>query len=914
MMPSGSRPGKASPHHVNSMPFPTSSDTAASSINNKDDGKSVSGRRSRSGSLATTPNTTGNSRRNTQSIQTTHTVTTPGNFFPLVHHNPTILAPHCGLDTVALIFIFSTLPTWISCIVLGSYILLGSFKSLASKAVAKWLFDFGQSVLYSLEASVSQKNKYYKSELIGQFLQLFSINSFILLLFHYTFPESWNRYLTILAKAIVASRLVGTYTTGSTTYVSVVSNSASTTTTTTTTTTSGAGSPSNLSNLSNPSSSLLKSERKYSTNSFLNSLVSCITVIVIDFGVRKLIVSWDHTVVKKNLILFVLDLLCGNVAILNLPINTLIRNLFSIIPDDDPKLLFKNPLDEPVTRAIAPKAPSYFGNFLLYVASRYLKLGNKTIQSVAKFLQELSTVVHYAYLVLCIHVVSLTIAPFLRKVFILKDYLRTLDQLSALTPDIPYGGLKKGGVVSGVTRDSASNAVVVINVEQNQQNSSAANSDLKVIKVQPSELRNFDYTYKNDIAYTVSAENFKNFCLVPPTNKTSSVGTRTNHSKTIVDRKKAATNSIPSTTIMDKYFTISIQPLWSWLAALKIIATEPLLFAGLLSKKQLSRSISGINELNAGFRSCVSFVEKSCILFEIFDAASFDFNTINIEVNGIRWSFFEFLTVPSLENNGQEKTYICVFCLAPMCQYEIRFCKSSTTLESHFVRTPSEDGSILVSEGVYVSQVDTLRASLLYTVSSLEEMKQSIKKAKKDENKRIADLRKQLETLKIKFDKYKSADSNEARFSSKVKGLQNSVTQLEAEIKDLEEEVENLENPNTEVDEKFTNEKDRLVAQIAELEEYIHNYEAGTSKLKQDAKLVEGDKTSTEMKLKKLENKLQGKRDELQKLSVDLKLLKKSLTLKVQKKQKKIHERYELIIPQILDAANKLTEQKAELQ
>lgn len=911
MMPSGSRPGKATTHHVNSTPFPISADSTASSVNIKDDGKYVNGRRSRSGSLATTANATGNSRRNTQSIQTTHTVTAPGHFLPLVHHNPTILAPHCGLDTVALIFIFSTFPTWISCIVLGSYILLGSFKSLASKAIAKWLFDFRRSVLYSLEASVSQKNKYYKSELIGQFLQLFSINSFILLLFHYTFPESWNRYLTILAKAIVASRLVGTYTTGSTTYVSVVSNSTSTTTTTTTTTTTGAGS---LSSLSNTASSLLKSERKYSTNSFLNSLISCITVIAIDFGVRRLIASWDSIAVKKNAILFVLDLLCGNIAILNLPINTLIRNLFSIIPDEDPNLVFRDLQDNPMAKLITPKVPSLFGRVLLYLASRYLRLGNKSIQSMTNFLQELTTVVHYAYLVLCIHVVSLTIAPFLRKVFILKDYLRTLDQLSALTPDIPYGGLKKSGVMSGVTRDSASNAVVVINVEQNQQNSSAATSDLKVIKVQPSDLRDFDYTCKDDIAYTVSAENFKNFCLVPPTNKTSSVGTRTNHSKTIVDRKKAATNSIPSTTIMDKYFTISIQPLWSWLAALKIIATEPLLFAGLLSKKRESKHAGSSHELRADFRSCVSLVEESYAVFEIFDGASFDFKTISVEVNGLDWNFFEILTAPSLENIGQFCTYISVFCLAPMCQYEINFCKDNAVLESHYLSTPSEDNSSMITEGVSVSQIDTLKASLSYTVGSLEEMKQSIKKAKKDENKRIAELRKQLETLKSKYDKYKSVDSNEARISSKVKGLQNSVTQLEAEIKDLEEEVENLENPNTEVDEKYTKEKNRLLAQINELEEYIKNYEAGTSKIKQDAKLVEGDKTSTEIKLKKLENKLQGKRDEVQKLSVDIKLLKKSLTLKVQKKQKKIHERYEMIIPQILDVANKLGEQKAELQ
>ncbi|RKP30318.1 hypothetical protein METBISCDRAFT_16597 [Metschnikowia bicuspidata] len=818
------------------------------------------------------------SRRNTQSVQTTHTPTVPSRLFPPVHNNPTILAPHCSLDTVALIFLFSTLPTWVSCIVLSSYILLGSFKSLASKSIAKWLFNFDQSVQFSLDACVSRKNKFYRSELIGQFLQLFSINSFILLVFHYSLPPVWSCYLTILAKAIVASRLVGTFTTGSTTYVSVVSNSTNsnvtTTTTTTTTTCNHATSYSNSSH---------KSEYRYATNSFLNSLVSCATVLAVDFCVKKL----DA--------LFFLEFLRGNAAKHNLPLA--LHNLIFMLPDADAD--FK---DIQVTDARFHYSQSFASRLFLLVMARFFKLDHNHIRSLSHFLKDFSVATYYAYLVLCIHVISLAIAPFLRKVFILKSYLRTLDHLSVLTPDIPHGGLKRNSLVSGVTRDTTSNAVVVINVELVQQKSTSVDQGLKVIKVNPAQYMGYDFSLAEDSSHNVSAENFKNFCLIPPTNKTSSVSTKTNHTKTIVDRKKTATNSIPSTTIMEKYFTISIQPLWSWLAALKIITREPLLFAGSRSNLRGSGTRDLHSKTRTPLKCCVVSIEDSCVTFEVLDEP-INAEELTVEVNGIAWDFVDVFQSEDGASSAP-KTFISVFFLSPLALFDIAMFLARRFAGSFLVSTRLAQDSSFLTESEFPSQIDSLRASLSTAVTSLGDLKQNIEKAKNEENKRLSDLCKQLYILKSKYDNGQSADSSDARLSSKIKGLQNSLNQLEAEIRNLEGKIAAMQRPGAQSEDDFANKERQLLEQISELQESISNYEAESSKLRQDTKMIEGEKASMEAKLKKMETKLQDNREEIQKLVAESKSLKRALIMKIQRKRRNMHERYELIIANILDAAN----------
>ena len=841
----------------------------------KDDSKfGGADRRSKSDSLVL-PSMT--SRRNTQSVQTTHTPSVPSRLFPPVHNNPTILAQHCGLDTVALIFLFSTLPTWVSCIVLSSYILLGSFKSFASKSIAKWLFNFDQSVQFSLDACVSRKNKFYRSELIGQFLQLFSINSFILLVFHYSLPPVWLCYLTILAKAIVASRLVGTFTTGSTTYVSVVPNSTNsnvtTTTTTTTTTCNHATSYSNSSH---------KSECRYATNSFLNSLVSCATVLAVDFCVKKL----DA--------LFFLEFLGGNAAKHNLPLA--LHNLIFMLPDADAD--FK---DIQVTDARFHYSQSFASRLFLLLMARFFKLDRNHIRSLSHILKDFSVATYYAYLVLCIHVISLAIAPFLRKVFILKSYLRTLDHLSVLTPDIPYGGLKRKSLVSRVTRDTTSNAVV-INVELVQQKSTSVDQGLKVIKVNPVQYMGYDFSLAEDSSYNVSAENFKNFCLIPPTNKTSWVSTKTNHTKTILDRKKTATNSIPSTTVMDKYFTISIQPLWSWLAALKIITREPLLFAGSRSNHRGSGARDLHSKTRTALKCCVVSIEDSCVMFEVLDGP-INAEELTVQVNGIAWDFVDVFQSEDGASRAP-KTFISVFCLSPLALFDIAMFLALRFAGSFLVSTRSAQDSSFLTKSDFTSQLESLRASLSTAVTSLGNLKQNIEKEKNEENKRLSDLCKQLYILKSKYDNGQSAESSDARLSSKIKGLQNSLKQLEAEIRNLEGKIAAMQRPGAQIEDDFANKERQLLEQISELQESISNYKVESSKVRQDNKMIEREKASTEAKIKKMETELQDNREEIQKLVAESKSLKRALIMEIQSKRRNMHERYELIIANISDAAN----------
>lgn len=819
-----------------------------------------------------------------------------------------ILKPMTGRDVVALIFILLMLPQGVSCLVLTGYILLGSFKSLAGKVVAKYLVLSTDDVDYDVEATSVSKYRYYRSELLGDVLQLFSINSFILLVCHSTLPHSWLQYLIVLAKSIVASRLVGSYTTGSTTYVSVVaanpmsssSSSASSTTTTTTST---------MTTTTSQQQQNSKNDIKYSTSNFYNSLVGFMWVTALN----SFVLDW---VLRLNFPLLLSDTMrfYRNLALKGNPDVTAMKTLFT----KSPFFISFNYLSSKKgsylidNRKLFGKS-NLFGKLIIHVSINYLNLGNKSIQTLSFILREFSVVVNYAYLVLCIHVISLTISPFLQRIFIFKDFSKTLDHLLSLTPDVPYSGFKKSGLITNLSRETAQDSVVVINVDllQLQLALQTAPHKLEVelniakSKFKPNSLSN---------ANAVPSSNFKNFSLVPSTNKCTAFGGRSNQTRTIVDRKRSNSNATPSTTIMDKYFTISIQPIWSWLAAIKVLAVAPSLFCGAPTTLKNNGSKFFTEAVEPRLPLAVAHIGESKVVFEILNRTYFDViyqDGFSVRVNDTTWLYVSLLVGQQTTEN-EEKVYICVQGLAPMYQYEIDFYAQSLLVGHHVINTTSSTVEPpFINQSLAISPIESLQNSLKFTIESFNNMKLCLKRAKKDENKRVSDLKKQIDMLRTKIDKVGSKHNIEGKISSKLRGLQNSVTQLEHEITDLRQQISNVDLDNGNVEEDSRSEEKQLKKEIAQLEEYISQFEVSTAKLRSNLKGALGDKESTEAKRKKLMDKLERRGDEIGKLNSEVRAMKKLLIGKFQKRQRRINDRFDVILPKVEEATESLSHELA---
>lgn len=839
------------------------------------------------------------SRSSSKASAHPHTDTPPvGHSRPQFLAQNAILKPMTGRDIVALIFILLMLPQGILCLVLTGYILLGLFKSMVGKAVARFMLLTEETTDYELEARPTLKYRYYRSELVGDLLQLFLINSFILLVCHYTLPKSWLQCLVVLAKSIVASRLVGSYTMGSTTYVSVVS--AQSLTTTTTTTTSGQ----NVSQLQNGG----KNDIKYSTNNFFNSLIGFFLVIALNNFILNWVLRLNFPLLLKDLGSFYKNLGAGNENS-EVTFESVLRALFT----KSPFFVSFNYLSAKKGSYIIDSRKLFgksnlISKFIIHVSINYLNLGGKSILSISFILRESSIVINYAYLVLCIHVISLTISPFLQRIFIFKDYSKTLDHLLSLTPDVPYSGFKKNGLITNLPRETNSDSVVVINVDSQQQ--MAGSSVPLELKVNAEvSLSRFTPVSASD-SNLVPSSNFKIFCLVPTTNKSLAMGGRTN--KTIVDhRKRSNSNAAPSTTIMDKYFTISIQPIWSWLAAMKILAVAPRLFGGAPSKVKNngSRFFGEATELLLPL--AVAHIGESRVVFEILDRDMFDkvyHDGFSVRVNDTNWLYVSLL-VGERDGDSQERFYLSIEGLAPFFQYEIEFLAQQLVVGHHVVNTTSHDHFKCAS--MDLTSIGSLQHSLEYHIDTFNELKVCLKKAKKDENKRVSELKKQIETLKSKIDKF-GGNPSESKLGLKLRGLQNSVTQLENEIRDLKLQISKLDSSNGHDQDHYKDEEKKLNDEISELETYISGFEANTAKLRNDLKGAIGDKDFTDAKRKKLTDKLEQRREDINKLNGEVRALKKVLLTKFQKRQKRINDRFDVIIPKVDEACEVLSRELEE--
>ncbi|CUM56673.1 uncharacterized protein AC631_04492 [Debaryomyces fabryi] len=874
----------------------------------------------------------------------------------------TVLPPTSIRDITALIFILLALPQSVSCIILTTYILSGSTKFLGGRLIVKHLLrrnryhdDFYNERSDNYE--FSRKNLNYKSKLIGSALQAFSINAIILLTIHYFFPKRWLQYLSIFAKSIIASELIGSSTTNSTTITSITSTTTTNTTTTTT-----------INNKKINPNNRITSESKYFNNHIWNAVVCFITVLYISYIMQNWLLLIDMNQVQylfSNLAYDMRLFIKHPILIFNPNTHTnLLSQLFHAVSPflltsrifSGSKHTSKNNINVQYFlnggHYIDPSlSHNWSYNIIMRILKSNFKLNDTSLIIVSKSLTTFSMIINYVNLVLCIHVIILTISPILKKTFLLKRYSKTLDHLSNLTPNVPIDFKRNYLSKNMLSSNPAANLSVV------SLNEASSTSDTLPIVVNVEEPKNDmleveishsisnsspcakDESLSKSNFSSAAAENFQTFCITPFTNKlpnsnytlkSHKLVNLTDHS-TSKPNKQIQAHALSqnqtqhptpnSTTIIDKNLinVTSTQPFWAVLAACKAMFKKPSLFAGDTTRCK-NNGGKFITSTNRSFETMLStiFIDDTRVVFKVLEVEIFelivpDLTRLSVKVNGIRWAHMD-IYEGLIEN--EKALFICVYGLNPLFQYEIDLYEQNKegNLLAHFIiNTVSSSTKAILNKSPEITSLMTLQSSLMSTIENLNQFKTRFKRLKKEENKKISDAKKDIDNLKSKISKYSHKQSNDGRISGKLKGLQHSVIQLENEIKDLKNELQRSDSLRQESESNFKVEETKLLDEIDQLNQFINEYESSMNEYRSKLKSIGYEKQQFLTKKNKLVSKKEARNEELQKISNDIKYLKKSGIIgKLHRRNKKVQEKYDFILPKVINATADLQKEFEE--
>lgn len=800
-----------------------------------------------------------------------------------------ILPPVTWKDVSALIFVFLLLPQGISCLLLLGYIMSGTFRGLAARFLARFsvlVEDRQGSIVPSIARASRPRHWSYNRAVAGEFLQLFSINSFILLICHCTMPRLWTHYLLVLAKLIVASRLVGTYTVGTATYVSTLSSGQITTST------SASGSLV-------LSTSEVPDKARYLKSSLVNSLVGFASVTATDTFFRHWLQHLNVPQLVGDLARFYRGLWHFGLMSESPSSSDYLKAFFT----KSPFIVTYNYLSKRkdryyslgIRKACGVRL-SFFSKIIMCIAARLFNIDEASLQTLPLVLQEISTIIYYAYLVLCIHVISLTFSPFLQRFFIFKDYSKNLDHLSSLTPSIPITGDRRSPVPNPPLNES----MMVVNMDLAP---TTAPAGLTTIELD-SEIANSEPAMRSE--GSISARNFEVFCLVSPTNKAIPGCVKAQQNKTVVERKRANSNATPpSTTIVDRYFLTSIQPLWSWVAAIKIFFADSSYFSGqVTTKKSCGANFLDTSTVQRQYMA-ISKIGDHEVVLQFNDTSMIPGADYEVLVNSVPWPFVTTL----ISHDKERRQLIKIEGLSPLSQYEICCTHDNKTLASVTISTTESRGHAFLDHSIPTSATETLEGSYASVVNELNEVRWNHRKLRKDENKRITDLKKQVDSMKTKVEKVHSRAPVEGRGSGRLKGLQYSVIQLENEVEELHKQLHSMEESSDTVNGDLKAEEQAMFDQIRSLEAYIEEHELSTGQLKNDIRAVENDRNGILMKHRKLQNKVSARKEEINKLNAEIKSMKKAVLARYQRRQKRVQERFDTILPKVEQAIEELAQE-----
>lgn len=385
----------------------------------------------------------------------------------------------------------------------------------------------------------------------------------------------------------------------------------------------------------------------------------------------------------------------------------------------------------------------------------------------------------------------------------------------------------------------------------------------------------------------------------PPTSITTS------SKLTPVSKSLTTTTISPNITVIEN--TIIIQPFWSIVAACKAILKNPNLFVGEPTRKTVDNE-----EVDTGdFESqdlpiAVVAIDSSKVVLKLLFHEAVE--NLKIRLNNVNWSYFKL---------GEESgtRFITIYGLTPLFQYEVEIFDRDVLLNHFLINTTNDDDQIINKSSGETSSLVTLQTSLTSTMSNLNNLKLKLKKFKKDENKKISDLKNSIDVVRNKISKYNDAKPvNENRVFGKIQGLKHLVSQLENEIESIQSEIDTLTQEEESLHQQSKAKEQAQLEEIKRLESEYTQYETRLKEYKSNLIKLQQEQSNLSTKYQKLVARYESKQEELKSIQMELKNLKKGEILsKFAKRIKKTNEKFDTIIPRILHETDLLRQECKEL-
>ncbi|EMG50040.1 hypothetical protein G210_4958 [Candida maltosa Xu316] len=382
--------------------------------------------------------------------------------------------------------------------------------------------------------------------------------------------------------------------------------------------------------------------------------------------------------------------------------------------------------------------------------------------------------------------------------------------------------------------------------------------------------------------------------------KTTTTSTTTSLTSSTTSTSLITTTIAPNVTLIEN--TIIVQPFWSIIAAIKAILKNPNLFNGQSTKRkneggEFLTSNCDINNIPMS----IMVIDSSKIIIKFLTKMCG--SGIFVKLNGINWSYFKIV----------DDFYLVIYGLTPLFQYEVDILSNDLKILNHFVvNTTNGDDQVINKSIKETSSLTTLQTSLESIMMKIDSNKTKLKKFKKDENKKITELKNSIEILKNKISKNKQGNDN--RVFGKIKGLKHSVMQLENEINGLQQEITTLNNQELELNKSAKNQEKDQSKQLSQLESSYLDYESRLREIKLELKNANQELNSVITKNQKLLNKQTIKQEELKNLNADLRNIKKNeISAKFIKRIKRTNEKFETILPKIIQETESLTHEYNDL-
>ncbi|ODV98321.1 hypothetical protein PACTADRAFT_185198 [Pachysolen tannophilus NRRL Y-2460] len=469
------------------------------------------------------------------------------------------------------------------------------------------------------------------------------------------------------------------------------------------------------------------------------------------------------------------------------------------------------------------------------------------------------------YPVLSIHTIILNIKPFLKKNSGFSLFFtKSLDQFSNITFNYNYAitntNIKsKRGTLNYAEQEiptvkvdyqiSKSSCPSIIEYLNNSENVDQNNNDRYEA---PASFPSDQLSNIRDIstAFAVVSENFMNYCIQPfsslssncstfyPAQQQSQLPSSPSLSQSIKKSTLSSSNattatSTTSSSLLSTTTTINStnnkgnenvrfhQPLWSLIAAAKTMFSRLDLYSGesvcldssdgalVHNKNEFTRNL-----INDPVQCFVFLTGENDIGLELFGAI---INTILIRVNGVAW----YQIVSGVANDVD---YVFIRGLTPLSQYDIEVInvnkRNEKELLCHSIISTTSNNSMLI-HSKKSTPLDTLQQSLATTNNNLNREKLKLKKQKKDYSKKIHSYKSEIEILKKKLS---NNDKSDERNFRKICFLRQTLTSLEQEYSKINDEILNIYNIENELHEKYLQEKKIFDKQFRKLTSFENDY------------------------------------------------------------------------------------------